>query len=404
MRFHRNLVEAVLDGADQIFNQGQYADKAVERLLKRDKRWGSRDRGFIAETLYELVRYKRLYAAIAEVKDPFSREDLQRIFAVWAILKGHRLPPWEMFASTPTRRIKGRYDTLKTQRKYRESVPDWLDALGEKSLGEGLWEQELHAQNEPAPVVLRANTLKGDRKKLQQALAAEQIASKPLDGLPEALELEERPNVFRTQAFQDGAFEVQDASSQQVAHFLQAAPGMRVVDTCAGAGGKTLHLAALMENKGQLLAMDIYGNKLQELKRRARRAGAFNIETRVLESTKPLKRLAGTADRVLIDAPCTGLGVLRRNPDAKWKLQPEFLKEITGTQQEILQRYSRLVKPGGKLVYATCSILPAENAEQVQTFLASEAGKAFRLEGEKSLLASRDHSDGFYMARLVREG
>lgn len=402
MRFHRNLVEAVLTGLRQVFEDGEYADKAVERLLKSDRRWGKRDRGFVAETVYEIVRWKRLYSEIAEVRKPFSREDWFRIFAVWAVLRGHGLPPWKEFSSTPQRRIKGRFDSLKGIRKVRESVPDWLDELGEKSLGGPLWEAELAALNQPAQVVLRTNTLKTDGRALAEALHAEGFNTTPIPGYPDALLLAERGNVFATRAFASGWFEVQDASSQRVAPFLGARPGMRVIDCCAGAGGKTLHLAALMENKGQILAMDIFGNKLNELKRRARRAGAFNIETRLAVAPKALKRLQASADRVLIDAPCTGLGVLRRNPDAKWKLKPEFVESVCRTQAELLQQYCKLVKPGGKMVYATCSILPQENSGQVAAFLASEAGRSFRLVEEQPIYASVSGFDGFYLALMER--
>ncbi|MCL4125146.1 UNVERIFIED_CONTAM: hypothetical protein GTU68_009202 [Idotea baltica] len=178
---------------------------------------------------------------------------------------------------------------------------------------------------------------------------------------------------------------------------------MRVVDACAGAGGKTLHIASLMENKGQIIAMDIYANKLHELKRRAKRNGAHNIETRAIESTKTIKKLYDKADRVLIDSPCSGLGVLRRNPDAKWKLQPDFLDKIRKTQQEILQQYSRMVKVDGKLVYATCSVLPSENQNQVQEFLNSESGKNFTLVKDKKVSAHKSGFDGFYMALLERK-
>ncbi|MBT8305011.1 MAG: RsmB/NOP family class I SAM-dependent RNA methyltransferase, partial [Bacteroidia bacterium] len=206
-----------------------------------------------------------------------------------------------------------------------------------------------------------------------------------------------------TEAFKNGLFEVQDASSQLVAEFLDVKPGMRVVDACAGAGGKTLHLAALMENKGQIIALDIYDNKLKELKRRARRNGAHNIEPRHIESTKVIKKLYNKADRVLIDAPCSGLGVLKRNPDAKWKLDPEFLSRVKQTQQEILQKYSRMVKDGGKLVYATCSILPSENQEQVKSFLTSDSGKEFTFIEEKVILSHKTGYDGFYMALMQRK-
>ncbi len=403
MRLHRNLVFAVIDALHLIFNEGEYADKVVQKVLKFDKRWGARDRGFIAETTYEIVRYKRLYTEISGVKAPYSRPDLFRIWAVWAVLKGIPLPDWKQIEPTPERRIKGKFDELSKIRKFREAIPDWIDALFATALGEEFWSKELTALNKKADVILRTNTLKTSKEALQKMLLEEGIVVDPIKGYPSALILPERANVFVTEAFKNGNFEVQDASSQLVAAYLDVKPGQRVVDTCAGAGGKTLHLAALMENKGQLIAMDIYGSKLKELKRRARRNGAHNIEPREITSTKVIKKLYGSADRVLIDAPCTGLGVLRRNPDSKWKLQPEFLDKIIQTQQEILRSYSKMVKVGGKLVYATCSILPQENSDQVTAFLTSEEGKDFSLTKENKIFASQSGFDGFYMALLERK-
>lgn len=403
MRLHRNLCFAVIDGLLQIFNEGDYADKVIQQLLKRDKRWGSRDRGFVAETTYDIVRWKRLYAEIANVKVPFSRDDMWRLFSVWATLKGIKLPDWKYFENTPTRKIKGRFDELSKIRKFRESIPDWMDELGAKELGIENWTKEIAALNKQADVILRVNTLKTNIKDLQLKLQSENIETEFLPAHPFALKLIERSNVFITEAFKNGWFEVQDASSQLVAAFLDVKPGMKVVDTCAGAGGKTLHLASLMENKGQIIAMDIYESKLKKLKIRARRNGAHNIDLKVIESTKPIKKLYNKADRVLIDAPCSGLGVLRRNPDAKWKLEPEFIDNIKKVQQDLLQQYSRIVKPGGKLVYATCSVLPSENQEQVQKFLTSDLGKEFTFIKEKKILAHKSGFDGFYMALLERK-
>ncbi len=402
MRLHRNLVFAVIDGLHEIFNEEAYADKVVQKLLKRDKRWGARDRGFVAETVYEIVRWKRLYMEISEVSAPFSRDNLWRIFAVWATLRGISLPDWKQIASTPTRRIKGRFDELRKIRKYRESIPDWIDIIGEKELG-AAWDEEIKALNTQAPVILRANTLKISRDKLRGLLEDENIDTEFIKGYPFALRLSQRSNVFSTDAFKNGHFEVQDASSQLVSSFLDVKPGQRIIDTCAGAGGKTLHLAALTQNKGQIIAMDIYQNKLKELKRRARRAGAHNIETRVIENTKDIKKLHDKADRVLIDAPCSGLGILRRNPDAKWKLQPQFLEKIKKTQSEILVNYSKMVKSGGKLVYATCSILPSENQGQITRFLATETGKDFTFIKDNKILAHESGYDGFYMALLEKK-
>jgi len=403
MRLHRNLCFATIDGLMKIFNEGDYADKVIQQLLKRDKRWGSRDRAFVAETTYDIVRWKRLYAEIAEVKEPFDRDNLWRMFAVWATLKGIKLPDWKYFENTPSRKIKGRFDEFSKIRKFRESIPDWLDSLGEKELGNAIWTKEISALNEQAHVILRVNTLKTSKEKLQAELFDIDIETEFLKDYSNALKLKERANVFQTEAFKNGLFEVQDASSQLVAKFLNVKPGMRVVDACAGAGGKTLHLASLMENKGQIIALDIYANKLNELKRRAKRNGAHNIEPRHIDSTKVIKKLYDKADRVLIDAPCSGLGVLRRNPDAKWKLQPDFIEKIKVTQQEILQQYSRMVKAGGQMVYATCSVLPSENQYQVQKFLASDSGKDFTFVTDKKILAHKSGFDGFYISLLERK-
>ena len=403
MRLHRNLVYTVIDSIRDIFNEGVYADKAVEKALKRDKRWGSRDRKFVAETIYEIVRWKRLYAEIATVKEPFDRNNLWRMFSVWCVLKGIALPDWNQIDPTPSRRIKGRFDELSRIRKYRESIPDWIDNVAVSELGEELWTKELAALNKQAEVILRTNTLNTTKKELQRILQEESIFTEFIPNHEDALRLIERANVFRTEAFKNGYFEVQDASSQLVAEYLDVEPGMKVIDTCAGAGGKTLHLASFMKNKGQIIAMDIYESKLRKLKVRARRNKVHNIDTRVIDSTKPIKKLHGKADRVLIDAPCSGLGVLRRNPDSKWKLQPEFLDNIKKVQQDILQQYSKMVKHGGKLVYATCSVLPSENQNQIAEFLASESGKDFKLVKDNKVLAHTSGFDGFYMAQLERE-
>ncbi|HEX9981043.1 MAG TPA: methyltransferase domain-containing protein [Flavobacterium sp.] len=403
LRLHRNLVYTTIDSLNAIFNDGEYADKVVARALKKDKRWGSSDRKFVAETIYEIVRWKRLYAEVAEVKEPFDRDNLWRIFSVWAVLRGYPIPDWRQLEGTPERKIKGRFDELSKTRAIKESIPDWMDALGVKELGEKKWATEINAQNQSAKVILRTNTLKSTREKLRAILMDLNIETEYLKDQPDALVLKERANVFLTDAFKEGLFEVQDANSQLVARFLDVEPGMRVIDACAGAGGKTLHLASLMENKGQLIAMDLYESKLKQLKLRAKRNSAFNIEYRIIDSTKVIKKLYDKADRVLIDAPCSGLGVLKRNPDAKWKLQPEFIDNIRKVQAEVLESYSRMVKPGGKLVYATCSVLPSENQEQVKRFLTTETGKNFTFVKDSALLASDSGFDGFYMALLERK-
>ena len=400
MRLHKNLVVAVIKVLDGTFNQNFYADKTIEKILKSDKRWGSRDRGFIAETSYEIIRWKRLYSQISETKSPYKYGELWKMFSVWAVLKGIQLPNWKEFENTPTRRIKGKFDSLVKIRKFRESIPDWLDRTGCDELGENRWTSELSALNEKANVIIRANSLKINVNDLKKELQKEDIQVEKINGFPEALKLRERKNLFKTKAFQNGYFELQDASSQLVAPFLKAEKGMKICDVCAGAGGKTLHLSAITENKGQIIAMDIFKNKLFELKRRAKRNNAFNIETRLIENNKSIKRLHGKIDRLLIDAPCSGLGVLRRNPDSKWKLSQNFLDKIKDTQQEILKRYSPMLKENGKLVYATCSILPSENELQIKRFLKTEQGKKFKVEDEKKISPAQSGFDGFYMARL----
>lgn len=400
MRLHRNLVYTTIDSLNFIFNEGEYADKIVAKALKKDLRWGAKDRKFVAETIYEIVRWKRLYAEIADVKEPYSREDLWRMFAVWAVLRGYPIPDWNQLEGTPNRRIKGRFEELSKIRKFRESIPDWMDELGVKELGEATWSKEISAQNEQAKVILRVNTLKTTKEKLRAILMDLDIETEFIKEYPQALVLKERANVFMTDAFKEGLFEVQDASSQMVAEMLDVEPGMRVIDTCAGAGGKTLHIANLMENKGQLIAMDLYESKLKQLKIRAKRNGVFNIEYRIIESTKTIKKLHEKADRVLIDAPCSGLGVLKRNPDAKWKLQPEFIDNIKQIQADILERYSKMLKPGGKMVYATCSVLPSENENQVALFLKNNPD--FKLVKQKKVLAHQSGFDGFYMAQMIK--
>jgi 16S rRNA (cytosine967-C5)-methyltransferase len=394
------LVRAVAQALHSIFIDNRYADKVIEYTLRQNPKAGSTDRAFIAETTYEVVRYYRLYAELLG-HPPASERDFWQITGIHFILQGQKLPEWTEFEDLQPDEIKANAAELRKQPRFRESIPDWLDELGRAQLGER-WDDTLNALNRPAKVVLRANRLKTDRDTLQQKLLEEGIEAHPA-GDGDALVLDKRKNVFQTKAFKDGLFEVQDYSSQLVAPYLDPAPGMRVVDACAGGGGKALHLAALMGGRGQLIALDTLEWKLGELKQRARRAGASNIETRVIENKKVVKRLYGSADRLLLDVPCSGLGVLRRNPDSKWKMSPEMIDELRKTQQEILQTYSPILKPGGQMVYATCSVLPAENEEQVQAFLASEAGKNFKLLKDQHVLPQDEGFDGFYFALLERE-
>ncbi|MCA4894628.1 MAG: RsmB/NOP family class I SAM-dependent RNA methyltransferase [Cytophagales bacterium] len=396
MKLYRNLCEAVVNGLELIFTEKKYADKVIEKILKSNPKWGARDRRFIAETIYDIVRWYRLFIELTGADE----DDYWKLLAVWCLWNKVDFPDWEELKGLNRKKILENYEQLKANRKIRESIPDWLDELGVKELGTK-WEKEIAALNEEAKVVLRVNTIKISREELQKQLEELEniLTDAPLD-FPDALLLEERQNIFTRQQFKDGLFEVQDGGSQLIAPFLQVKPGMRVIDACAGAGGKTLHLAALMQNKGRIIALDTEEWKLDELKKRGRRAGVANVETRLIESSKTIKRLENSADRLLLDVPCSGLGVLKRNPDAKWKMSLDFIEQVKELQQRILADYSSMVKTGGEMVYSTCSLFPSENEKQVETFLKNQP-QHFELLEQKTVLPSAGF-DGFFMARLKK--
>lgn len=400
-KLHRTLVEAIITALHQIFNQHQYADKVIEGVLRSNPKWGARDRGFIAENTYDIVRWFRLVAFMAESPiEHIHKGHLWQIVGTWLQDKGVEVPAWPEFKNINPKHIFYRYNLAKNDPAVFQSVPDWLQQMATEQLGE-LWPAEIEALNKTAPLVVRANTLKTTAAKLKDLLAETDMNASLVDGYPDALIIKKRSKLFSNPHFQGGLFEVQDGSSQKVAAFLNPQPGSVVVDACAGAGGKTLHLAALMENKGRIVSMDTEAWKLDELKKRARRAGAQNIETQLI-SEENLNKLQDKADYLLLDVPCSGLGVLRRNPDAKWKLKPEFIENIRKTQQQIISTYSKMVKPGGKMVYATCSILPSENQEQVAEFL--KTNEDFTLLSQESVFSHQSGFDGFYMALMEKKG
>jgi 16S rRNA (cytosine967-C5)-methyltransferase len=400
LKLHRPIAEQIIDALEQIFGEGYKSDKVIERIFKRNKKLGARDRRFIAETVYDIVRWWRyLWAALGE--DPsMDRAALWHMLGAWLVLKEYELPPAEEFADLDRREIERRAEKARKVPAVAESVPDWLYELGVSEFGDD-WHEILHELNKPAPVCLRANRLKIERKALLKKLNEEGIETQIAPATDDGLVLVHRKNVFRSESFKLGHFEVQDGASQQVAPMLDIKPGQRVIDACAGAGGKTLHIAALLGNKGKVVAMDVNDKKLEELRRRCTRAGVDVVETKMIESMKSIKRLEASADRVLLDIPCTGLGVLRRNPDAKWRLKFEDIEHLHKLQAEILENYSSMVKPGGRLVYATCSILPSENEVQIQTFLANNSSH-WRLIEEKKFRPGENGYDGFYAAALER--
>ena len=397
MRLHRVLIIGLRQALSEALFSDKYADKVIEKTLKANKKWGSKDRAFVAESFYDIIRWKRKLAFY--IGEEVKRTNIYNLIAAYLLTKEYEVPLFDEFKGIDFRKIEDRFSEKIDNPAVEQSVPDWLFDLIEKDYGKETVEI-LAALNEQAEVYLRVNTLKTTSENVINSLEVEGIEAVSVPGQENAVQIKQRKNLFRTAAFQDGWFEVQDISSQLVAKALAPKPGMRVMDVCAGAGGKTLHLAALMQNKGQLIALDIYEWKLKELKRRARRAGAHNVETRLIIA-KTIKRLKDGADALLIDAPCSGLGVLKRNPDAKWKLDQDFIDRITKEQAEILQTYSKVLRKGGRMVYATCSILPQENERQVEKFLTNN--EEFALLTEQTLLPHITGNDGFYIAVLERK-
>jgi 16S rRNA (cytosine967-C5)-methyltransferase len=259
-------------------------------------------------------------------------------------------------------------------RAVASGLPDWLEPYLARVYGRRL-EDEMAALNLPAPLDLRVNRLKSDRETAQRALAAEGIRTEPTPWSPLGLRIKQRVPLAGTAAFKDGLVDVQDEGSQLAALLANTRPGMRVVDFCAGAGGKTLALAAQMRNRGKLVACDTAAWRLERAGIRLRRAGISNVERRPLSSERDLwvKRHAKSFDRVFVDAPCLGIGSWRRNPDGKWRMTPNDLAELVVRQRDILASAARLVKPGGRLLYATCSLLREENEDQAESFLAASA-------------------------------
>ncbi|KAA0993205.1 RsmB/NOP family class I SAM-dependent RNA methyltransferase [Dyadobacter aurulentus] len=407
MKIHRGLIFAVVEGLQHIFVRNRQADQVVEQLLKSNKKWGARDRSFIAENIYEIVRWWRLVKYVSQIEKVKEEADFLKLAGSWQLIKPQHLgfgeyaplPDWPEFAGIDAENVAQRYSEALQIRKIAQSVPDWIDELGERELGKS-WSAELSALNSPAPLILRVNTLKSSVTAVRQLLGEENTELVP--NIPDAVLLRKRQNIIGSEAFKSGFVEVQDAGSQLIAPYLDIQPNLSVIDACAGAGGKSLHLAALLQNTGSVLAMDIAGLKLAELKKRASRNGVTNLETMTIQFDSDIAKLSQTADRLLLDVPCSGLGVLRRHPDSKWKLKPAFLDQIRGVQWHILSSYSQMVKPGGKMVYATCSILPSESEDQVKRFL-KENKKNWQLISQQRTSPAKDGFDGFYMALLERK-
>lgn len=408
MKLHRPVFSAILQALSAIFNENEYTDFTLERAFFKNLKWGSRDRRFFAECIYDIVRHWRgtVEASGIEWDSEWYSEKTQQpefpeevfIYAActWWLKRGYNLPDW----------IKGDFERLRDKLDLQEnllenhfgsqhSYPEWWLEFQHE-----FWREDLIAMNQPALVYLRINPLAlGEAAAIVKSLRMQEIEVEPVGEF--TLVLKERKNVFQTTDYKAGKFEVQDWGSQDIAPFLDPQPGERILDACAGGGGKSLHLAALMKNKGRILSTDVREEKLMELRKRASRGKVDIIETRPIESSKTMKRLQDSFDRVLLDVPCSGSGVIRRSPDTKWKLTKSALSGLIETQSGILKDYANLVKPGGTIVYSTCSLLPQENELQIENFL-KNSGESFENLASKTIHPSQRNCDGFFMAKIRR--
>jgi 16S rRNA (cytosine967-C5)-methyltransferase len=395
-------IAAAIDILSAIEEGGRAGDDIAADYFRRRRYIGAKDRVQVAAHVYAVLRHRAVidwWVARAS-KDEISPGARSRVIAAlllattlpfpasggtsgrgWspediaASFDGGRFRPAALSAAETrlVRSLAGRTLTHpEMPRAVACNLPDWLEPHLAAVYGRGL-EDEMAALNAPAPLDLRVNALKADRETARRALAAEQIHAEPTPWSPLGLRLKHRAPLAATFAFKDGLVEVQDEGSQVAALLADARPGMRVVDFCAGAGGKTLALAAQMKNRGKLVACDVAAWRLDRAGQRLRRAGISNVERRPLSSERDpwVKHHARSFDRVFVDAPCLGIGSWRRNPDGKWRATPQDLAELVPRQNEILASAARLVKPGGRLIYATCSLLREENEVQAEAFLAT---------------------------------
>lgn len=399
MRMFPNTVAGVIEAIETSFGKNIYVDKVVDRLLKRNKKWGSRDRSFVAEHTYEIVRNWRLLWWILDQEPSLKRKSLWKLVGVYFKWKGAELPDWPKFDSVRDLDVISRLQKLPEDISIVESYQEWFSELAQAEIPER-WPRLAKELNRPAYVILRVNHLKSGVEDCITALQEANIEVVEVPGIRGALAIQGRPRLNHIPAFQEGWFEVQDAGSQTIAPFMDLRPGLSIIDACAGAGGKTLHIADLMNGNGTILSMDVEERKLNELQKRASRAGLNIVSTAAITDRRIIENHAHSADRLLLDVPCSGTGVIKRDVDTKWKLQPEHLERTKETQADIIDRYEQMLRPGGKLVYATCSILRSENEDQIATFL--ENHPEYELEEEKRVDPS-EFTDGFYMARLIKK-
>jgi 16S rRNA (cytosine967-C5)-methyltransferase len=362
----RRLLDLATELLRDVLKFDAPADGVVSAFFRRLRELGQRERHALAETAYAVLRRRLLFQHLAQG----GSGALERRLAIlgWAGDDGvleRALEPHERDWRTRV----GAVDPASLPAKLRHNLPDWIAQPLQARLGDEFLALA-DALNEPAPLDLRANVLKAERDVVRAALAAHGIPAEPTPYSPWGLRVEGKPALQRLDVFLRGEVEVQDEGSQLLALLTGARRGEMVVDFCAGAGGKTLALGAMMRNTGRLYAFDVSGARLEALKPRLARSGLSNVHPVQIahERDARVKRLAGKIDRVLVDAPCSGLGTLRRNPDLKWRQSPQAVAELRVKQASILDAAARLLKPGGRLVYATCSLLEAENEAVARDF------------------------------------
>lgn len=392
------------------------ADVTLSRYFRDHPKLGSRERNAVAEGVYAVLRNKLVYASFAESGSGSAMRRLTLLGLADAV-GADALGGLSAEEADWLDRI-ARIDRSALPPAMRANLPQWLfDKLKNRD-GEDATLELAEALNRPAPLDLRVNALKAKREEVIAELATAPIQCEPTPYAPLGIRIHKKPALQNLPLFQNGAIEVQDEGSQLLAQIVAAKRGEMVVDFCAGAGGKTLALGAAMRNTGRLYAFDVSEKRLNKLKPRLARSGLSNVHPVVIahENDAKIKRLSGKIDRVLVDAPCSGLGTLRRNPDMKWRQTPESLTELTAKQSAILASAARLVKPGGRLVYATCSLLDEENEAIVGSFI--QGNEDFTLVPMKEVLAEqkieldmgdylklsphRHQTDGFFAAVLER--
>jgi 16S rRNA (cytosine967-C5)-methyltransferase len=360
------LLDLATDLLRQVLKLDAPADTIVSNFFRQHRQLGQRERHSLAETAYTVLRRRLMYANLAQS----GTGALERRLAMLAwqgadtFLRG-ALGPNEQQWLAEVRAIP----TDSLPEKARHNLPDWLASALKQEVGDDFWPL-VHTMDATAPLDLRVNTLKTKRETAQATLAEAGIDAQPTPYCPWGLRIQSKPALQKLPLFIQGEIEVQDEGSQLLAALLNPKRSEMVVDFCAGAGGKTLALGALMRNTGRLYALDVSGYRLEGLKPRLARSGLSNVYPIQIahERDERIKRLAGKIDRVLVDAPCSGLGTLRRNPDLKWRQSPKALDELNVKQAAILASAARLVKPGGRLVYATCSLLTRENETIADAF------------------------------------